>query len=65
MNTTLLIKYIHSISKYTYKEIRKVYDDVYNKHPDRNKFYAKKAWYKRLLALARVCEINKACSIDK
>lgn len=64
MNVTWLINYIHSISNYTHKEIRKVYDDVYKKHPNRNKYYAKKAWYTRLLAFARVCEIDKACNIN-
>ena len=47
---TALVKEIHRISNYTFEQIEKVYLDILNKNPTRNKYYAKKAWIKRLQA---------------
>jgi len=48
---TALVKEIHKISGYTYEQIEKVYKDILNKHPTRNKYYARLAWIKRLQAM--------------
>ena len=50
---TTLAKAIHNMSPYTYKEIDAVYYEVVNKHPNRNKYYAKKAGIKRLQAFLK------------
>lgn len=39
---TSLIKAIHSLSNYTYKEIEAKYNETFNKHPWQTKYYANK-----------------------
>lgn len=39
---TALVKAIHELTNYTYKEINDKYEQELNKHPSRNKYYARK-----------------------